>query len=223
MTIAEDRLGLDTRPLLGDLAYERLLADIVRGRYAPGQRLNLDEMAETFGISRTPLREALNRLGTMRFVETSRNARTTVSFWGIEDMRQRAQLIGRITAFAALAPNSSNCIPSTDRILGGESDVDGYLSLAVTLSERQFNRVGRYVARDLADPLRVFVLSAAASHGVDMHVGHAERLSLLTDAVDAFDAEDFTAASTALGAYAEALTDALTLPGAGSGPTPGLT
>src|SRR3984893_8789589 len=35
---------------------------ILTGRYAPGSRLVQDDLAETFGMSRIPLREALRRL-----------------------------------------------------------------------------------------------------------------------------------------------------------------
>jgi DNA-binding GntR family transcriptional regulator len=42
---------------------------IVTGEYAPGARLDEVELAETFHVSRTPIREALIRLGTIRMIE----------------------------------------------------------------------------------------------------------------------------------------------------------
>ena len=49
-------------------------ADLIRqavidGRVAPGQRLKEEELAQQFGLSRTPIREALQRLVAERLLE----------------------------------------------------------------------------------------------------------------------------------------------------------
>ncbi|WIV49797.1 GntR family transcriptional regulator [Marivivens sp. LCG002] len=46
----------------GSGAYRRLLEDIGNGHLAPGARLRETELAERFGISRTPIREAIRQL-----------------------------------------------------------------------------------------------------------------------------------------------------------------
>ncbi|MGR3660512.1 MAG: GntR family transcriptional regulator [Paracoccaceae bacterium] len=45
-------------------AYKLILAAIDEGTYRPGSRLVESELAERFGVSRTPIREALQRLET---------------------------------------------------------------------------------------------------------------------------------------------------------------
>ncbi|WP_282181422.1 GntR family transcriptional regulator [Aliiroseovarius marinus] len=45
-------------------AYEMILDAIDTGTYKPGDRLVENELAERFGVSRTPIREALQRLET---------------------------------------------------------------------------------------------------------------------------------------------------------------
>jgi DNA-binding GntR family transcriptional regulator len=49
--------------------YEQVRADIISGRFKPGQALIELELAAQYGISRTPVREALQRLETEQFVK----------------------------------------------------------------------------------------------------------------------------------------------------------
>lgn len=51
----------------GDL-YDRILASVDSGEFAPGARLLETELATRFGVSRTPVREALRRLETQGVV-----------------------------------------------------------------------------------------------------------------------------------------------------------
>src|SRR3569832_1220939 len=47
-----------------DRVYEQLKAMAVSYEFKPGERLNEGDLAKRLGVSRTPLREALNRLNT---------------------------------------------------------------------------------------------------------------------------------------------------------------
>ncbi|MFT4792503.1 MAG: DNA-binding GntR family transcriptional regulator [Paracoccaceae bacterium] len=58
----------DTGRDSGADAYSKILEAIDRGAYPPGARLVETELAETFGFSRTPIREALGRLETQGVV-----------------------------------------------------------------------------------------------------------------------------------------------------------
>jgi DNA-binding GntR family transcriptional regulator len=49
---------------IGEAAYGRIRADIVFGRLAPGQKLGLDRMRETYGAGISTLRELLSRLAS---------------------------------------------------------------------------------------------------------------------------------------------------------------
>ncbi|MGW4353770.1 GntR family transcriptional regulator [Nocardia sp. NPDC004582] len=60
---AATRLG-DRDNSLGEQVYEELRARITDGRLAPGERLVELVLAEEFGVSRVPVREALGRLVT---------------------------------------------------------------------------------------------------------------------------------------------------------------
>ena len=49
-------------------AYDLLISAIDQGVYVPGQRLVEAELADRFGVSRTPIREALQKLETKQFL-----------------------------------------------------------------------------------------------------------------------------------------------------------
>lgn len=65
--------------VLGDEVYARLGEAILDGRLAPGARLRDHELAEWLGVSRTPVREALQRLERAGLVEVSPHRYTRVS------------------------------------------------------------------------------------------------------------------------------------------------
>ena len=48
---------------LADQVYDALEADILSGKYARGDILTENKLCEVMGVSRTPVREALRRLG----------------------------------------------------------------------------------------------------------------------------------------------------------------
>ena len=71
---------LDPRgTILGDEVYRVLGEAILDERLAPGERLRDVELAERLGVSRTPVREALQRLERIGMVQVSANRWTRVS------------------------------------------------------------------------------------------------------------------------------------------------
>ncbi len=59
-----------TRQLLREQVKEGVLARILSGEYAPGERLVETRIAREFGTSQVPVREALRDLESLRFVES---------------------------------------------------------------------------------------------------------------------------------------------------------
>lgn len=59
---------------------------IVDGSFAPGAKLNEKELAEQFGVSRGPIREALKRLAERNLVVLSPNAGAKVATHSVEDI-----------------------------------------------------------------------------------------------------------------------------------------
>jgi DNA-binding GntR family transcriptional regulator len=98
-------------PAAVDRVYASLRGGILDGSYPQGVRLGEVELAEALGVSRTPVREALRRLGSEGLVETLPNKGARVRTWSpgeldaIEDLR--ALLEGHAAALAARAVTDS--------------------------------------------------------------------------------------------------------------------
>ncbi|GAA3447608.1 GntR family transcriptional regulator [Planomonospora venezuelensis] len=74
---------------------------ILNGRYAPGARLGEVELAETLGVSRTPVREALRRLQAEGLVEVAANRGARVAQFPAGDLETVFELRARIEGLAA--------------------------------------------------------------------------------------------------------------------------
>lgn len=59
---AQVRRGTKQKQSYADAVYDLLRRDILQGTSEPGQRLRENELSERYRVSRTPIREALNRL-----------------------------------------------------------------------------------------------------------------------------------------------------------------
>jgi DNA-binding GntR family transcriptional regulator len=92
-----------THGLLPEHAYERLRDLIVRGRIPPGARVREAEVALRFGVSRTPVREALLRLLHERFlVPVSQGRRTELiaAPFNSAEIRELWAIIGALESVA---------------------------------------------------------------------------------------------------------------------------
>ena len=76
---------------LAEQAYDELKRQILDQRLMPGQRLNIDALTRECGISTSPLREALVRLGAEGLVTFTANAGFSVA--PVPDDKQMAQLL----------------------------------------------------------------------------------------------------------------------------------
>jgi DNA-binding GntR family transcriptional regulator len=84
--------------------YERLRALIIAGRLAPGARIVETDVASRLGVSRTPVRGALQRLQQEGYVvdsPTLQQTRPTVAPLTSEDAREVFLLVGALEGLAA--------------------------------------------------------------------------------------------------------------------------
>jgi DNA-binding GntR family transcriptional regulator len=82
-------------------ATELIRLAIVEGRLGPGQRLKEEELAREFGISRTPVREALLVLQAEGLVDAMPNRGATVRAHTAQDLDDLYQLRALLEGFAA--------------------------------------------------------------------------------------------------------------------------
>jgi DNA-binding GntR family transcriptional regulator len=77
---------------VADLAYERIRGLVLSGELVPGTRLGQVELAERLGISRTPVREALRRLGGEGLVEGHSHRGFRVTDLGLDAVLRRLEV-----------------------------------------------------------------------------------------------------------------------------------
>lgn len=166
-------------------AYELVLEAIDSGVYQPGDRLVESELAERFGVSRTPVREALQRLETQSILVRDGRSMVVASL----DHDQlgelyavRAQLEGLAAQLAAqhAAPEEIRILQ--DMVAQDAALVDNPAGLA--RANRRFHRQihlashNRYLIRQLESVHRTMALLtttslAAEGRGVDALSEHA--------------------------------------------------
>lgn len=178
---------------------------IVDGRVQPGHRLKEEELAQQFGISRTPIREALLVLQTEGLVEAMPNRGATVRAYepaDLEDMYElRALLEGHAAARAAtrVTPDQLDELrASCGRFSGllGPNDVQALVLenglfhdtiLIAADSERLTGMVRQVVALPLIYKSYVWYSPAQASASLHYHLqlvralehGDAQRAELV--------------------------------------------
>lgn len=80
---------------------EALEEDIVSGRLRPGQRLDEASLAERFGVSRTPIREALIQLSASGLIDMRPRRGAYVALLGPRELVESFELMAEIEASCA--------------------------------------------------------------------------------------------------------------------------
>ncbi|HJQ15942.1 MAG TPA: GntR family transcriptional regulator [Allosphingosinicella sp.] len=88
-------------PSLSDQARDRLRAAIIEGKLKPGEKINIERVAEMFGISRTPIREALKALETEGLVQIKTNRGAIVEPQAWQEIHHRFRMRSLLECYAA--------------------------------------------------------------------------------------------------------------------------
>lgn len=89
MSDAADWLQIDRQySSVSELAYQALREAILSCSLAPGNRLNIGELSQRMGVSRTPIRDALQRLEVEGLVVTVPRSHTYVAELSLTEMNE---------------------------------------------------------------------------------------------------------------------------------------
>jgi DNA-binding GntR family transcriptional regulator len=104
--VQEQRSGPeDAIPALGttltNSVHQRLEAEIAAGLLPPGRRLDEQEIAQRFGVSRTPVREAFRLLAADELVELRGRQGAAVRSIGVHTLIEMFQVMGELEGLCA--------------------------------------------------------------------------------------------------------------------------
>ncbi len=151
-------------------AYSLILEAIDAGTYSPGDRLVESELAERFGVSRTPIREALQRLETQSLLTRDGRSLIVASL----DHNQMAELYVVRTELEGLAARlaAQHATPEEIRVLREMVEEDRALlgdPQALARANRRFHKQihlashNRYLVQQLDLVHRSMALLASTS------------------------------------------------------------
>jgi DNA-binding GntR family transcriptional regulator len=86
---------------LSDSIFQALAGSIVSGRLKPGQRLDEPSVCREFGVSRTPVREALRRLSGTGLVEMTPRKGVTVARIDVEQLTEMYEALAEFEGLCA--------------------------------------------------------------------------------------------------------------------------
>ncbi len=143
-------------PNISDMVYDRLRERILRYEFAPGHRLDLPELEQLLGVSRTPLKDALTRLETEGLVDILPRRGTyvaTIDARGLDEaykVRSAFELYVALCLFKYLTPADyaffDELREDMERLAcdarGWQTVIHDYLELDRQLHERFVERGG---------------------------------------------------------------------------------
>lgn len=114
------------------IIYHRLREDILHGRLAAGSGLSQVQIAEDFGVSRGPVREALRLLQREGLIEAELNRRARVTPFSVEDLEQlyAMRILSEAFAVRVSVPHFTDAdledlsysLEEMERLTGGDVD-----------------------------------------------------------------------------------------------------
>ncbi len=157
---------------LANTVYELLAQAIVDGHLAPGERVRDVEIADLYGISRTPVREAIQRLERQGMVEVSAHRYTRVT---TPDESSRGEALEYIGQLAGMALRLAVRRADDETLAALVSDLDEIIAVAtsedaamLTMKYVHFHRRASFAAgnRMLVSTLREIYLPVSWLVGV---------------------------------------------------------
>ncbi|MEM8501002.1 MAG: GntR family transcriptional regulator [Pseudomonadota bacterium] len=165
-------------------AYNTLRASIIDGTYAPGSRVTEQEVSAAAGVSRTPVREALQRLEAEGLLSFAAHQGAVVSNWSHRDADDIFELRAMLEGYAArLAAKRAS-----------QNDIEALRQLATEQSLEAKNRSKGYIERiaDLNSRFHQRLQLAAASSKLQTLLGSLSSAPLVFQTFRDYATEDLS-------------------------------
>lgn len=181
----------------------RLEELIMRGELPPGARLPEQQLADTLGVSRGPLREAIRTLEGRRLVERTPHAGVRVVQLSLEDLEQLLAMREALEGMACRQAAEHMTLPEIRRlsetatrieqllvegpqsIFAGQADTDFHRQIAIGSRNRW---IERQLCGDLYSLLRLYRLHAVRRPGGSARVTAKEHHAII-ERIHARDAD----------------------------------
>jgi DNA-binding GntR family transcriptional regulator len=111
-----------------DLVFTTLRDEILSGELGPGERLNTSQLSERLGVSRTPIREALNRLTSIGLVENIPHRGAFVRKLSIEEIIEMYYIRAALEGIAARLAARNLKEEEIQQLLGYCDEMESHLS-----------------------------------------------------------------------------------------------
>lgn len=151
----------------------RLLERICMLRYKPGDQLKEADLAREFGVSRTPVREALGRISHLGLIESRNGVGTVVVSLSqaqiVQVYEMRLELAGLIGTLSPITPNADHLAQLTALLARAKAmetafDADDYIRINHALNMLIATMIGNQILR--ATWLHTYYQAASTWHRV---------------------------------------------------------
>ncbi|MDN3444341.1 GntR family transcriptional regulator [Microbacterium sp. APC 3901] len=118
-------LPIRPRQLIRDQVFATLAEEIISGRMQPLEEIRDQDLQAEYGVSRTPIREALNRLADLGLIEVSTNRFTRVAPVDLAAQAERVE-----TAVALIGYCAVTAVPTytDEQVASLQARIDGLLA-----------------------------------------------------------------------------------------------
>jgi DNA-binding GntR family transcriptional regulator len=138
-----------------DQIYEAIQQSIVNNSYKPGEELQIDRLAEEFGVSTTPIREALIRLESSGLVQLIPNKGARVTAFQEEDIRDTWEVRKLLEPYAAgltaeqdVTREIQELNEAFDMLERGSQDGDLYIQSDIRLHELLYSHLSNELLKE---------------------------------------------------------------------------
>lgn len=174
-----------SKSTLSEQIYRELFEDITSQKLKCGQKLTLKVLKERFGVSHTPIREALTRLSEDGLVTYYSNCGVTVADFTKEDITELFQFIGKLDAMAiSFCKSLSSPLPliyelreilDKSRMLLSENNITDWKELSESFHVAFYRYAGNSYLDDAARRVRARVEVLSCMYYVDENPRLIER------------------------------------------------